>query len=33
MRRHHEISDLHLEDDEMVLTIDGHVKRRIYEEG
>ena len=26
MRRHHEVSDLHFEDDEMVLTIDGHVR-------
>ena len=27
MRRHHDVSDLHFEDDEMVLTIDGHVRR------
>jgi len=25
--RHHKVSDLHFEDDEMVLTINGHVRR------
>lgn len=27
MRRHHDVSDLHFDSDEMVLTIDGHVRR------
>ena len=27
MRGHHDVSDLHFDGDEMVLTIDGHVRR------
>ena len=27
MRSHHDVSDLHFDGDEMVLTIDGHVRR------